>query len=207
MKTFNKKTHKGKTQQSTSSEISYEINEDNEVLVSAKELHGCLNIKTPFKNWFLKIMDFEFEEDVDFEKIYENNNIVDYLMSIDMTKEVAIIQKSKKGQEIRRYLINLQKNKITKTKSDTKQNTSFRQTAKIFGVREKLLVNWLLLNDFCYRDEDEKVKPFEKYKDLFDIRNFSTDYGYSGTQTLVNPEGREIFYNMLIDQRVIGVSV
>ena len=63
--------------------------------------------------------------------------------------------------------------------------TNFRDTAKILGVRENLLVNWLLLNNYCYRDKKGIIKPYAKYMEFFQMRDFTTESGHSGTQTLI----------------------
>lgn len=94
---------------------------------------------------------------------------------------------------------------VTKNLDNVTSNltTNFRDTAKIIGVRENLLVNWLLLNNYCYRDKKGNIKPYAKSMEFFAMREFTTSSGHSGTQTLINSKGREAFKNMLIDENVI----
>lgn len=45
-----------------------------------------------------------------------------------------------------------------------------------------------------YRDKSKKIKPYAQYVDkLFKIKDYTTDNGFSGHQTLVTPEGKETF--------------
>lgn len=85
----------------------------------------------------------------------------------------------------------------------TNVTTNFRDTAKILGIREGLLVNWLLLNNYCYRDKKGIIKPYAKYMEFFRLRDFITESGHSGTQTLINSKGREEFRSILINEGVI----
>lgn len=82
-------------------------------------------------------------------------------------------------------------------------NTNFRDTSKLFGVRENLLVNWLLLSNYCYRDKKGNIKPYAKFMDCFHMKEFSCESGHSGVQTLINPKGREFFRNLLVNENVI----
>ena len=50
--------------------------------------------------------------------------------------------------------------------------TNFRDTAKILGVRENLLVNWLLLNNYCYRDRKRNNQALCKIYGVFPNEGF-----------------------------------
>ena len=92
-------------------------NTKNEPFVFASELHKILNIATPLSIWFPRMIEYGFTEDVDY---YSDNKIVssskkpvfDWAVTIDMAKNIAMIQRSKQGKEIRDYLLNLDK-KVT----------------------------------------------------------------------------------------------
>lgn len=214
--------------------IPFEVNEENDILVSARELHKFLEIKTLFRTWFPRMTEYGFEEGEDYIKLYEKSNtsggeqmIVDYMMKIDMAKEIAMIQRSEKGKAARKYFIEVEKKfktanialanllKLTNDNSNTNEVkiledspnsnliTNFRDSAKIIGVRENMLVNYLLINNFCYRDKDSTIKPYSKYMDYFVMREYTTSHGHSGVQTLINGKGRETFKNLMIDENII----
>ena len=87
--------------------------------VSARELYEGLEIKTAFKDWFPRMAAYEFEENQDFilvaQKRATNNpkNPVatynDYQISVDMAKQICMIQRSEKGKLYRQYFIDLEK--------------------------------------------------------------------------------------------------
>ena len=88
--------------------------ENGEQLVSARELYNFLEVTERFSNWFERQMQFGFEENVDFTgcKFFNtqaNQELQDYILKIDMAKELAMLSKSEKGKEIRKYFIELEK--------------------------------------------------------------------------------------------------
>lgn len=88
--------------------------------VSARELHEQLNIKTAFKDWFPRMCEYGFTENVDFnslkiERVQKEGNrdvkrgITDYDISVDMAKQICMIQRTPEGKQVRQYLIDLEK--------------------------------------------------------------------------------------------------
>ena len=86
-------------------------------------------------------------------------------------------------------------------------DTNFRDISKLFGIRENLFVNWLILNKYIYRDNRGNLKPYAKVMNYFNMRTYSTTSGHSGIQTLINSEGREAFRNLLINENIIKKDV
>ena len=86
-------------------------------LVSARELHEFLESNERFSKWFLRMVDYGFEKDVDFTSVQKstvvNNGAIreleDFAISIDMAKEISMIQRSEKGKQARQYFINCEK--------------------------------------------------------------------------------------------------
>lgn len=81
--------------------------------ISARELHVNLNIDTPFNKWFPRMCEYGFEEGSDFwTKMSESTGgrpAMDADISIEMAKEICMIQRSPEGKRVRQYLINLEK--------------------------------------------------------------------------------------------------
>ena len=94
--------------------ISYEAENPT---VSARELHDQLNIGTKFTTWFQRMTEYGFSENTDYKTCYPNlgsenhggQNMVDYQISVDMAKEICMIQRSPEGKRIRQYFIDLEK--------------------------------------------------------------------------------------------------
>ena len=95
--------------------IKVTTNEEGKQLVSARELYEFLEIRTRFNDWFSRMCEYGFVQDVDYEKIinevctqkrvrtYEQ---VDYAITLDMAKEISMIQRrNKMAGEILEYLM------------------------------------------------------------------------------------------------------
>ena len=88
--------------------------EEGKRLVSARELHEFLEITDRFQRWFDKKVDkYGFIENEDFtgvKKITLVNNgakqeLQDYAITLDMAKELSMVQNNDKGRQARRYFI------------------------------------------------------------------------------------------------------
>lgn len=90
------------------------VNNDTQT-VSARELHERLHIKTAFKDWFPRMCEYGFEEGTDFcSKLSETSEkggrpAKDADISIDMAKQICMIQRTPEGKQCRQYLIDLEK--------------------------------------------------------------------------------------------------
>lgn len=73
--------------------------------------------------------------------------------------------------------------------------TNFRDTAKQLGLKERKFINFLLDHKYIYRDRSGKLKPYANKNDgLFELKEFTNEKsGYTSTQTMITPKGREAF--------------
>lgn len=73
--------------------------------------------------------------------------------------------------------------------------TSFRETAKALGIKEKIFIRFLFEHKYIYRDKKGKIQPFaDKNKELFEVKESKNEKtGWVGTQTIITPKGRETF--------------
>jgi anti-repressor protein len=83
--------------------------------VSAKGLHQFLGIDTRFNVWFPRMAMYGFAEDVDYARLSQKcdtpggqQNTVDYQLTIDMAKELCMIQRTERGKEARQYFIKVE---------------------------------------------------------------------------------------------------
>lgn len=84
--------------------------------VSARDLHDGLEIKSNFTTWFDRMCEYGFTEN-DYKKCFPNlesgcnggQNMVDYQISVDMAKQICMIQRSEKGRQYRQYFLDLEK--------------------------------------------------------------------------------------------------
>lgn len=81
--------------------------------VSARELHDFLEIETPFHIWIERMLEYGFENWLDYvlNKNVQNLNPLggrpskDYFLSIETAKEISMLQRTEKGKEARKYFI------------------------------------------------------------------------------------------------------
>lgn len=92
--------------------------EDGTIAVSGRELHKGLEIETPYKQWLNRMVAYGFEENVDYvvtsEKVHTQKSVRAYeqenhIVTLDMAKEIAMIQRSEIGKQIRKYFIEVEK--------------------------------------------------------------------------------------------------
>ena len=222
------------------------VNYDNpeKPVVSGRELHEALGIKTAYKDWFPRMCEYGFEEEKDYSVtlIFEHNsnggkqNHKDHMLTIPMAKELCMIQRTDIGRKFRQYFISVEEawnspemvmqralsianervkalqlsvsqltvdNQIMQPKAeyfdelvDRRLLTNFRDTAKELHIGQKEFIQFLLDHKYVYRDRKSKLKAYMPYVEdgLFELKEFTnTKTGFTDTQTLVTPKGKETF--------------
>lgn len=86
--------------------------------VSGRELHTALNIGTKYADWFKRMCEYGFSEGEDYETCFSNlgsenqhggQNKIDHLITLDMAKELCMIQRTEIGRRFRQYFIEIEK--------------------------------------------------------------------------------------------------
>lgn len=87
--------------------------QNGEQLVSARELHEFLESKQEFTNWFKnRIEKYGFLENEDFMTILSKSGgrpQTNYILKLDMAKELSMVEANEKGSQARRYFIECEK--------------------------------------------------------------------------------------------------
>lgn len=103
--------------------IKITTNESGVNCVSARELHEGLEVKRDFTTWIKgRINKYDFEENTDYIKvslIHQNGGIkngrggdtksVDYIITVDMAKELCMVENNDLGKKFRKYFIACEK--------------------------------------------------------------------------------------------------
>jgi len=93
--------------------IPIELNEQQEPTVSGRMLHEFLEVSTRYNDWFNRMQEYGFEENVDFcsfsSKSTGGRPSTDHAITIDMAKELCMIQRTDKGKQARQYFIAIEK--------------------------------------------------------------------------------------------------
>ena len=158
------------------------------ITVLARDLHEFLEIKTAFKDWFPRMCEYGFEEEKDYitlpaQKRATNNpknpitTYTDYQLTLEMAKEIAMIQRNEKGKQARQYFIQLEKD---------------------WNSPQKVMARALLISQQeleTLRIENENMKPKALFTDVVSTSEDSILIGQLAK--LIKQNGRDIGQNRL----------
>ncbi|MBW5814623.1 MULTISPECIES: antA/AntB antirepressor family protein [Yersinia] len=93
------------------------ISNETTLLCNARDLHSFLGVGKRFASWITeRISEYEFVENQDYvifsqnrEKIGRGRPSIDYHLTLDTAKELAMVERNEKGRQIRRYFIECEK--------------------------------------------------------------------------------------------------
>jgi len=196
--------------------IQKEFNGEKKRFVNARELHSWLGVGKFFANWIKdRIEKYEFVENLDYFitiansgnglKTHKTGKIVDsktgkilpkeYVLSVDMAKELAMVENSEIGKKVRKYfirvegdfkqvmkiasqdpkLINQLTSKFTKTREETKEyRKDFTDCIKKFVAVKDYAIYTNMLYNFLFL---EKAQEYRKLLDLAK-KDFTRNYMY-----------------------------
>ncbi|WP_230227983.1 antA/AntB antirepressor family protein [Allobaculum mucilyticum] len=88
-------------------------NTENEPYIEGRALHQALGVKSQYRDWFSRACEYGFEEGKDFRsKMSESSGgrrAHNHDLTIDMAKELCMLQRTEGGRVIRKYLIEVEK--------------------------------------------------------------------------------------------------
>lgn len=136
-------------------------NDDGEMTFSGRDLYDFLEVTERYGNWFERMLKYGFVEGIDFTTVKSftvvNNGakreITDHHMTIDMAKEISMLQRNDKGKIARRYFLHVEKmwnspemivqramqiqqRKIEKLEQQIEQDKRYTDFGKVVSVSE-----------------------------------------------------------------------
>nr|DAL74182.1 MAG TPA: antirepressor protein [Caudoviricetes sp.] len=150
--------------------------------VLARELHGYLGVKTLYNDWFPRMCEYGFVEGNDFYSFLSKSSggrpAVDHQLTVEMAKEVCMLQRNEKGKQARQYFIELEK----------QWNTPEAIFARALKMAERKIGSLT----FQVAQQSQligELKPKANYVDiildnkgLVTITQIAKDYGMSGQE-------------------------
>lgn len=132
------------------------------ITVSARDLHEALEVKTQFKDWFPRMCEYGFEDGKDFCSFLSESTggrpSQDAQITVDMAKEIAMLQRTEKGKEVRKYFIQVEK----------EWNRPERVMARALEIAHKTIETLKI--------ENSEMKPKADYFDNLVERNLLTNF-------------------------------
>lgn len=155
--------------------------------VMGRELHEALGVETRYNDWFKRMSEYGFTENIDFYSILSKTPdggrpSTDHQLTIDMAKEICMIQRSEKGKQFRQYFIEV----------ESQWNTPEAVMARALQMANKKLdeiknANKQLTDTVAIQSQQiAELTPKASYydvvlncKDLLSITEIAKDYGKS----------------------------
>lgn len=137
----------------------YTTDEGNKV-VMGRELHEKLGIKTPYHIWLPRMTEYGFVEGSDYSTVNKNvlradgapmpQKQADHIMTLDMAKHIAMIQRTPQGMAIRQKLIELEKENTQQLLPASKElqaifvldNRSMQHEKRICALENSMVVDY-----------------------------------------------------------------
>ena len=171
------------------------VNYDNDrITLSARELHEFLEIKTKYKDWFPRMCTYGFDENVDYRAMAQKRataqgnetTYVDHEITLDMAKEIAMIQRSEKGKEVRQYFLELERKWNSPEAVMNRALEYSRKQVKALMEEKQGLI-----------EENNQLKPKALFADAVSASNESILIGQLAK--LIRQNGYEIGQNRLFE--------
>lgn len=133
--------------------------------MSARELHAGLEISERFQSWFNRQLQYGFQENTDYVGRKEFNTLAkqelqDYFISVDMAKQICMIQRNEKGRQYRQYFLDLEK----------AWNTPEQIFARALKMADQQIEK-LKANNLSLMADVQRMKPKEVFADAVSISN------------------------------------
>ena len=174
--------------------------------VSGRALHAVLEVKTPYTQWFDRMTGYGFAENQDFSTFHKKvrradgtempNDLTDHQLTLDMAKELCMIQRTDKGKECRQYFIAIEK----------QWNSPEAVMARALKMSERLLeeakgeVKRLTAENAALAVDVATMEPKAEYFDELVDRNLLT--GFRETAKLLGVPQKK-FISFLLERRYI----
>lgn len=164
--------------------------------VSARELHEFLEVGTRFNDWFPRMCEYGFSEGNDYYSILSNRSDdlpgkprQDAALSIDMAKEICMLQRNEKGKIARQYFLQLERD----------WNSPEKVMARALQIADRKIKTLEAANSTLTVD-NQIMKPKADYFDQLVERNTLTNFRETAKQLEVKEKD---FIRFLMDRKYI----
>lgn len=173
------------------------VNYDSErPTVLGRDLYEALEVKTPYSQWFERMCEYGFGENIDYssfsqksEKPQGGRPTVDHQLTINMAKEICMLQRNEKGKMFRQYFIQIEES----------WNSPEMVMSRALKMAENQIKKLTVINSQLTVD-NTIMKPKADYFDELVDRNLLTNFRETAKQLEV---GEKKFINFLIEHKYV----
>lgn len=166
--------------------INVTLNENQEPVVSARQLHKSLEVKTRFSQWVEQNFKM-FKENEDFSSVVTTTQqnqyggtkeLQDYAVTIRMAEHLAMMSKTNKGHEVREYFIQVEKD----------FNSPEKIMARALKIADRKIISLEHKNEVLQLELEEARKQTDyldlilQTKDMLTTTQIAQDYGMSANR-------------------------
>lgn len=160
-------------------------------MILGRNLHEALEIDSNYTTWFKRMCEYGFIEGKDYSTCFPNlesenqhggQNKTDHEISLDMAKEICMIQRSKKGKAFREYFIQIEKAWNDPVLVMSRAYEAQKAIADRLSAQVLQLVGTVAVQT----QQIAELKPKASYydlvlncKDLLSVTEIAKDYGKS----------------------------
>lgn len=163
---------------------------DGKQLVSGRDLHEFLEIKTPYKKWFDRMCEYGFIENIDFVTVGQKCPIANggfqeqtnHFITLNMAKEISMIQRNEKGKQARQYFIKCEEAWNSPEMILMRANQISSRMLETYSNKIKALEKDILAKDQQIIEMKPKASYYDlvlQSDDLLTTTMISKDYGLS----------------------------
>ena len=173
--------------------------------VSGRHLHMFLQVKTRYNDWFARMLEYGFQEGKDYYSKMSNRSDgkagkpqTDHELTLDMAKELCMLQRTDRGKEARQYFIQIEKEWNSPEKLMARALIAANKQLEFKSQQVKELT------ETCSQQQQMigELKPKADYVDrilksdsLVTITQIAKDYGMSGKAMNKTLHDLHIIYN------------
>lgn len=164
--------------------------------VLGRDLHEFLEVKERYNDWFKRMCEYGFAENADFIGFTENTVKPqggrpgqDHQLTIEMAKELCMLQRTEKGKQARQYFIQL----------ETAWNTPEMVMSRALKMAESKIKELSIVNTRLTVD-NQIMKPKADYFDELVDRNLLTNFRETAKQLDIKEKD---FIKFLVDKKYI----
>ena len=155
--------------------------------VSGRELHQALGIETRYNEWFRRMCEYGFIENEDFYSILSKTSdggrpSVDHQLTIDMAKQLCMIQRTDIGRKFRQYFIQVEEAWNSPEAIMARALQFANQQLALLSQQNLALTETVAIQNQQITEMKPKVSYYDvvlNCKDLISTSAIAKDYGKS----------------------------